>query len=118
MSHSNHVKSPAHGGSEGSPPGAWSLLDSGQESVAQGTTVNAATLPYPAAGEVYLPIVTQADANGAIEVVPGSLVSAPPTTSLYYGFETGAGFVILALRAGATAGTTVINWAVYKVVLP
>lgn len=118
MGKNTFVKAAAQGGNDssgGGPPGAWEKISSGVLSISNNQSVDE-SVGFPPSTGVYMVLATQVDANGAAQVVPGNVLTAPPTTTVYYALITWAGGVILRFRGGSAINPTTINWAIYQVI--
>ena len=105
-------------GAGGGPPGAWTLVASGQTPIVSGATVNLASVPLPGGSPfVYVPFVTFDAPGGApLALSQGSTLAAPPMGAVYYDLVFSGGNTVLQARSNAGTPSCTLNWALYKVV--
>ncbi len=130
MSKNTFVKAPTQGGADagsgGGPPGTWTLVASGLETVQQNTIHDVASLPLPGSLpgilEIYFFVCSPGNKNpaGETSLAQGSTVTAPPNNCVNYGLVVdGTANSIARIRGGSTLIANLdVVWAVYKVILP
>lgn len=129
MSKNTFVKAAIQGGDDGGgggPPGTWTLVASGLETVNAGSTHDVVNAPLPAnlptTLEVYVFVCSPGNKNpgGETSLSEGTTVTTPPNNCVHYGLIVDASSNVTArIKASNTLASPLdVVWALYKVVLP